>query len=511
MATIKAVIVGISNYLHKGASDLPFCRNDIYAIREAFIHGLGVSPENIASCGEGGIVTVNDFVDLLQCVSKDTAADDTLLFYFSGHGTNIGRKHFLVLTNDFFNTQDLIKYLEDIPAKSKVLFLDCCHAGNFEVNGSAVFDVDAAVENFAGRGYAVFASSNALQESYSHPDKSMSLFTSFLHDALINKFIIREGKKSLNDIHKLLFLIIEAWNKCHPTLSQTPIYRANMGGTLYFNVEEYRPYVTKTYFYDAETYVIHSVEPIHSGIAKRYSVKVILKTPMPFSEMATINHEIINRVKFLDIYNGSRQELLWRNKPANLIFCYFGLSETDIINSNYICHTTWADETQDKNWWYKTGKNNETIDGISFCINPHYEYLKNYMMEHTASKAKLIAETKEIIHRLITLAEQIISIYNLFLNNEISESGLLDAISKLAPEINRLYFRETDLDISPNEIAEWSKRCTAIAGCIHDFTIYYTAKAFQDRTPENRKACMDMTIKQYYKDLEELKKLEKSL
>lgn len=116
-----------------------------------------------------------------------------------------------------------------------------------------------------------------------------------------------------------------------------------------------------------------------------------------------------------------------------------------------------------------------------------------------------------VLMSLITFAEQIISIYNLFLNNEISESGLLDAISKLAPEINRLYFRETDLDISPNEIAEWSKRCTAIAGCIHDFTIYYTAKAFQDRTPENRKACMDMTIKQYYKDLEELKKLEKSL
>ena len=39
----------------------------------------------------------------------------------------------------------------------------------------------------------------------------------------------------------------------------------------------------------------------------------------------------------------------------------------------------------------------------------------------------------------------------------------------------------------------------------------YGLKFMAERTPENRKACMDMAIKQYYKDLENLKKLEATI
>ncbi len=511
MSKTKAIIVGVSNYMHSGANTLPFCQNDIMAIKDAFVHGLNVQPEDIIVCGENGSVLLGDFVRALQYFSSNAAEDEILLFYFSGHGMNSNGDHFLVLTDSFVNTQEVITYLEAIPSKSKVLFLDCCHAGNFEVNGSAALDIDATVDNFAGKGYAVFASSSAVQVSQKHPDKEISLFTSFLCDALLNRFTIREGKKSLYDIQKLLLLMLKIWNKGNPSKMQTPIYRANLGGTVYFDVEDYHPYVTGRFFQDSATYTIYSVEPTHNGIAKRYSVKVILKVPMVFSDIAAINHEIVDRVKNLNIYGGPRQEMLWKNKPANLVFCYFGLSETDLVNNNYICHTTWADETQDKKWWYKTGNNFETIDDINFSINPYYDFMKQFTAEHTASRAKLVAETKEIIHRMISLAEQIISIYNEFLNNEESEAELINKISRIAPEINELYFRETDLDIPPDDIAKWCNQCSAIAGCIHDLTLYYSNKVFLTRTPKNRRACMDMSIRQYYKDLEQLKTLEQSI
>ena len=511
MARIKAIIVGVSYYFDKKVSDLPFCRNDISAMRKAFVQGLGVLPANIISYGESGVVMANDIKSTLRFASSNTAKDDILLFYFSGHGMNDGKDHCLVLSDVTISTQEVIKYLEAVPAKSKVIFLDCCHAGNFEVDGTAVFDVNAAVEDFAGKGYAVFASSRTLQLSYEHPDKQISLFTSFLCDALTDRYITREGKKSLYDIHKLLFLMIEIWNQGHPDVCQTPVFRANMGGTIFFKVEEYHPYVTRKCYYDSETYTIYSVKPIHIGITKRYSVEVVIKSPMSFSEIAVINREIIDRVKYLDIYSTQRQEILLKRRPANIVFCYFGMSETDLINNNYICHTTWTDETQDKKWWYKTGKNFQTINGISFNINPHYVFLRQFMMDHTASREELVSETKEIIHRLISLAEQIISIYNEFLNHEISESELIVEIRKLSPEISTLYFRESDLDIPPIEIAEWSQQCSAIAGCIHDFTLYYSDHAIQHRTQENRKACMNMTIKRYYEDLEKMKKLEKDI
>lgn len=115
-------------------------------------------------------------------------------------------------------------------------------AGNFTVNDTAVFNINETADEFAGKGYAVIASNNATQYSYGHPDKPISLFTSFLCEALTNTYIIREGKKSLYDINKLLFLFLEIWNKNNPAQKQSPIYRANIGGTIFFEIQDYRPY-----------------------------------------------------------------------------------------------------------------------------------------------------------------------------------------------------------------------------------------------------------------------------
>jgi len=52
-------------------------------------------------------------------------------------------------------------------------------AGNFMIDNTAVFNINETADEFAGRGYAVIASSNAIQYSYGHPDKPISLFTSF--------------------------------------------------------------------------------------------------------------------------------------------------------------------------------------------------------------------------------------------------------------------------------------------------------------------------------------------
>lgn len=101
----------------------------------------------------------------------------------------------------------------------------------------------------------------------------------------------------MNDIHRLLFLFLETWNKNNPTRIQTPIYRANMGGTIFFDVEDYKPYIPEKFFYDDEKYCICTVEPLHSGIAKRYAVKVVLKEPMSLDEISLVNLEIVVKVK----------------------------------------------------------------------------------------------------------------------------------------------------------------------------------------------------------------------
>ena len=51
MGTIKALLVGVCDYLTIKCSPLPLCKNDLFAMRTALIHGLNVSSNNIILCG----------------------------------------------------------------------------------------------------------------------------------------------------------------------------------------------------------------------------------------------------------------------------------------------------------------------------------------------------------------------------------------------------------------------------------------------------------------------------
>ena len=112
---------------------------------------------------------------------------------------------------------------------------------------------------------------------------------------------------------------------------------------------------------------------------------------------------------------------------------------------------------------------------------------------------------------MVTLAEQIISLFNEFNNKQLTEEKLVASIESVIPELDKLYFAENNLDFPPSELEEWCQCCSNLAATIHDFTLFYNSKYLSTRTPENRKSCMDITIKRYYQDLEKLKRIDKQL
>lgn len=502
---IKALVVGVSDYSAIKQNNLPFCANDIVAVSKALINGLAVEKENITALGNTGVVTRTDFIEALRSMIDNIKEDDTFILYFSGHGGNLPDKHHLLFSDNVIKTQKIIEILDSINAKNKLILLDSCMSGNFKVEETSILDLSKEVVDFFSKGYAVISSSNASQYSWGHPAKPLSLFTSFLCEALTDKLLIRKGRKSLYDIQKLLFLYLDIWNKNNPTKIQTPMFRANIGGTIIFPVEEYTPYCSKTYYDETDNYIIYAVEALHSSIAKRYSVKVILKTPFTFEEISNLNHEIVNKVRNLEIYKSKNTEIKWRNKLANIIFCYFGRDEFDITNSNFLCHTTWVDETQDKNHWYKKYKHCEVINDVHFNYHTYYNNLKIFQEENTGDSNSLIPQTKEIMSNLISLAEKVIGIYNEFLNKTKSEDEFIQELNKLIPIIDKWYFAESELDLPPKELKNWGLACTGLAGTIHDFTMFYNEHGLTKRTFDNRIACMNITKERYFEDLEKLR------
>ncbi|WP_244918709.1 caspase family protein [Paenibacillus dendritiformis] len=512
MSNIKALVVGVSNYYISGAGNLPFCSNDVIEMEEALFSGLKLGRDDIISLGKLGDVKKDDFIKAIFEIIKLLDKNDFLIFYFSGHGTTIDNQHYLVFSDGFISTQEIIDYLERITAKAKVVFLDCCYSGHFSISGISTFSIEETVGDFAGRGYAVFSSSNSTQVSYGHPDKPISVFTTFLSDALKDRHVIRQGKVSLYDIQKLTRLYLEIWNLRNPDKQQHPIFRANMGGTIYFEVQEYEPFYTSKIYCEYDKYIIYNIEPLHVGLTKRYAVKAIMKEPLSLEDIGKISLEVTKKVKTAEVYKNAIAQDRLSGKLANIIWVYFGRDESDIVKNTYVCVTTWVDDSQDKNWWYRVdNKDTFFLNGVHYRIFSYYESLRKFNQENTGSNDDVISKTKNILVSVITLAEKVIYYFNEYKNRVLTEEEFLHKMDILIPEINKCFFDSHNLDIPPDEIRDWSQACVGLIGTIYDFTLYYNKKYISQRTPDNRRACMEMTIKQYYTDLEKVHKIEENL
>jgi hypothetical protein len=511
VGSTKALIVGISNYNIEGATDLPFCKNDILAIEAALHNGLKIPRNNIITYGNFGEVNKEDFIKEILSLSKEIQEDDVLIFYFSGHGKTYDDKHYLVFSDGLIHTQEIIDLMEKINAKSKLIILDCCFSGNFRVSGTSKFNISETVEEFSGKGYAVISSSNSSQVSRSHPKKSVSLFTHFLSRALQSNFIIREGKISLHEIHKLVSFYLDLWNKKNPDNNQQPIFRANMGGTIYFEVEDYEPYCIKKVYHEYDKYIIYDVEPLHTGSSKRFSAKVILKKPLSIKELSEASSEIIDELKQVEVYQNDISERQWKGKLANIIWIFFGYDENDMINNNYLCRITWVDSSQDKNYWYRINKNDFIMNGIHFSVFSCYESTKAFIDEYSEDREKIILKTREIRSHMIGLAEEIIYNYNEYKNKEISEQDFIEIMNTISAKVDKYHTLSRYLGIAQDELHDWVEAHISMFDLIHNFTLYYNENGIKNRTKKNRINCMDMTIKYYYSDLEKIRKIEQNI
>nr|WP_275298481.1 caspase family protein [Clostridium sp. YIM B02555] len=512
MSNVKALVVGVSNYYIPGAGNLPFCMNDVIVMEKSLHNGLKLRKSDIVSCGSSGDVKKDEFINALLQMTTLTNENDILIFYFSGHGTTIDKQHYLVFSDGLISTQEIIGYFEKVLAKSKIIFLDCCFSGNFFVDKTSIFNIEKTVTEFTGKGYAVFTSSNSAQVSYGHPDKPISVFTSFLCSAFQDKYIIRKGKITLYDIKKLVSLYLEVWSKRNPDKQQHPIFRANMGGTIFFQVQDYQPFYTTRIYAEYDKYIIYNVEPVHAGLAKRYSVKVILKEPLLLEEIGEISLEIKDKIKLVEVYNNEIAQKRLSGRLANIVWIYFGRDESDMINSNFICHTTWVDDEQDKKWWYRVNdKDMFMLNGVHYDVHSYYEQLKSFTKENTASKDELILKIKELLSNMLGLAEKVICKYNEYKNETLTEAKLFDEMEFLIPTIDNNYFASTNLGIAPDELHDWAQACALLFGTIHDFTLLYNRAYKSKRTSENRQACMEDVIKRYYFDLDKVCKLERQM
>ncbi|GGS77402.1 caspase, EACC1-associated type [Streptomyces cinerochromogenes] len=142
------------------------------------------------------LVTEADAGEIVRAVDEffSTAeSDDTLLFYYSGHGRNRNRKLFLCasdtrtdrLRGTALPAATLSDAIDDSFAQVKIVILDCCHSGGFKGD-------DGLLDALSGEGrYLIAATSAADRAADAEARGEPSPFTRALVDGLLTKAVDR--------------------------------------------------------------------------------------------------------------------------------------------------------------------------------------------------------------------------------------------------------------------------------------------------------------------------------
>ncbi|MEO2006051.1 MAG: caspase family protein, partial [Candidatus Poribacteria bacterium] len=141
-----ALLVGINDYRSMSFRDLRFAEGDAESMREMFTHYMGIKEEN-AKILLGKEATRRNVALAIKgwLTEKASSPDDIVFFYFSGHGTyaiddgddeDDGRDELLcvydsspILDLTYIKDDDLNRWFAQVAAGTKVVLLDCCHAG----------------------------------------------------------------------------------------------------------------------------------------------------------------------------------------------------------------------------------------------------------------------------------------------------------------------------------------------------------------------------------------------
>ena len=172
-----ALLIGIEKYQETKLEDVTYAENDASAIHDALV-AVGYDTADILLISSNDATKTNIEYEA-RMLAKTVNQDDSVFFFFAGHGYTIGGKNFLLARDtrrdDVEHTSVSLAYIFELFDKSQsrrvMFFLDCCHSGMHLVDGSRGFletlSKEELKEHFANSAFrVVFSSCDKDQKSW---------------------------------------------------------------------------------------------------------------------------------------------------------------------------------------------------------------------------------------------------------------------------------------------------------------------------------------------------------
>lgn len=489
-------LVPVGKYDGEG-TNLPGYAADSNLMLEALIKGLKFPEENIRVLGKEGRVTTQEFVRALKEFQYLLREQDTLIFYFSGHG----QKKAVLLSDGAFLIQDVVNCIESLPCKNKILIFDCCYAGNFEASEIKKWNIEEELEQFVGTGIAIMGSSASDEQSFSL--KEGSIFTQAVCNAFCSKNLIKRGKISLDDIIFEVRIFMQKWNERYPEQRQHVICRSSIGGIIFFRVEEEIQEKVSKLIYAGENYEISNIKSIGTISEKRLCVFICLNKEISEEKSIEFTKRIVKQVRYLKISEKEKKQFF--RKSADAIWCYFAKDEHDLLYSSYYQYTIWGKTKKERQKYFRKDRNAKVRNEIYIWKNPDYELIRKIQLQEESYEI-CERESKELLQKILLKAQEFVRVMEEVQNQKISIAEVKEEYQEWIEEIRKLYLKLSDQPIPPDELYDWIQDVFSLAGWILDIAIVLK----KEKIDSGDSWLLKNAIKNYYEELEKLKKYRKS-
>ena len=248
VGTKWAVLVGINEYFDTSFSDLNYSVNDIKGLYEILIdpdRGQ-YNRENIYVLSDEDDInpTRNHIISRLSAISRSATSDDSILFYFSGHGHVDEDQSYLLSADSFRNslkdtaisTELIKKIMGESLARVKIIILDSCHSGAIKgIKNSGIMTKSFFDSIFPPpEGFVVLSSCKLNEFSYEWPEKDHSVFSYYLLEGLRGSADKDEdGTITITDTHSYTSDKVKKW-AFQKGIEQSPTLDAKISGDIPF-------------------------------------------------------------------------------------------------------------------------------------------------------------------------------------------------------------------------------------------------------------------------------------
>lgn len=484
---IYALLIGVGDYRRMNTENLSSYQNDAELMKTALVSGLRVPGEHIRIMtgeDENGLVTVSDFAKSIASFRKLLSEEDTFVLYFSGHGMD---QH-LVYSDGLIALQSVIDFAEKLPAKNKLVLLDCCYSGDFRAIGAKKLDFEQSLSDFVGHGIAIMASSAADEVSRLGEDGTYSLFTDALATAMVQNRRKRNGCLSLYEWNEEVQSLVNGWNRRYPERAQHPVFRSSMGGTIYFPVENKKTEKPQKVLWETEHYKVVQVKDFSTRQIKRLSAFVVCREHSDISRLPQYTKEIAGKLQ------------------ARGVWCHFGADDRDIQNSLYYAYTICAADAEVKKLYFRENAYAQEIQGIYVWENSCYEMLKK-MQEPSMTREEFILTNKKLLALIVSKAEAYIVDLQEVANRTMDLCEMQKRYKSWNLEVKKLYLELTDGDIAPEDLHDWSEEILNLAGWVLDLGLWLEQKQSGGEMGIGELWLIKQSIGKYYGSLEKLKEI----